>query len=90
MRWRRVRFTIRRMIVAVALVALSLIPAIVAIDIQEHVYDEDWRDDFVPALRSIQTVAACGSLVLFASAVIVLCGAPIAPKHETNFFRRHR
>jgi hypothetical protein len=59
MRTPRVRFTIRRMIVVVALVALSLIPALVAIDIQAHVHDEDWRDDFVPALRSIQAVAAC-------------------------------
>jgi hypothetical protein len=87
MRLPRVRFTLRSMMVAVALVALSLLPAILAIDLQAHVHDEDWSDDFVPALRLIQTVAACGSLVLFASAVIVICPAPILSIFHSHFLR---
>jgi hypothetical protein len=41
MRLPRVRFTLRSMMVAVALVALSLLPATLAIDIRAHVHDED-------------------------------------------------
>ncbi len=87
MRLPRVRFTLRSMMVAVALVALSLLPASLAIDIRAHVHDEDWRDDFVPALRLIQFVAACGSLELFASAVIVICRAPILRRFHSHFLR---
>jgi hypothetical protein len=72
MRLPHVRFTVRRMMVAVVLVALSLVPAIVAIDIERHITDEDWRDGIASTLLSIQMLAGCGSLVLASAAICVI------------------